>query len=210
MKVPINDADIDDTFLAEPDETSASSLAGGIRLSFNISSTDIGFEKLYHGLTESNSAIDRSKQIKRILFDSYEGKPCSVSKCSKDLYPTHHHSFKIVFRVSSRDIGLEWLYQELAPMTTAFARNQHVRRLLYAACSVQIAKGNPASPQAGITSEFSAETEIAATPPAPPRLPTTPALVKPTAVLTDEQIEARNAKRANQHKQNITMLELKT
>lgn len=208
MKNPINDADIDDTFLTEPDETSPLSLAGGIRLSFNISSTDIGFEKLYQGLTETDSAIDRSKQIKRILFDSYEGKPSSVSKCSTDIFPTHHHSFKIVFRVSSRDIGLEWLYHELAPMTSAFARNQHVRRLLYAACTERIVKGNLASLKAGMTSEFSAETEIAANP-APTRWPTTPAL-KPTAVLTDEQIEARNAKRAKQHKQNVTIFERQT
>ncbi|UUZ66306.1 hypothetical protein LP417_35420 (plasmid) [Polaromonas sp. P1-6] len=106
-------------------------VSGSIRINFIVSSTDIGFESLYHELSKNEADTDRAKHVKRMLHGVCEGKPHTKAKPLTSQYPSQQQSYKITFRLSGRDIGLEKLYNELVPLATTFERNQHVRRMLF-------------------------------------------------------------------------------
>ena len=159
-----------------------------ILVSFTVNGTDLGFESVYHELSEISQGVDRMRHVKRILFNAHAGKVRDIS-AQRSLVPSSQHSFKIAFPVTRRDVGLCWLFDELLLLKSSFERNQHVRRLLYQACAMPV------------MAAIKAETEVSANPTSVSSA-STPMPRKPIVALTDEQLAERNALRAQKHKKN--------
>jgi hypothetical protein len=107
--------------------------SGSLRLKFTISNADLGFEALYHELSELSSAEDRSRHVKRLLNRLCAGLAMRSVPAPPSPIATQLQNHPITFRLSSREVSLEQLYRELLPLPTTFARNQLVRRWLFAA-----------------------------------------------------------------------------
>ena len=187
----VNDLEIAPPSVVESDKKTR------LLISFSISATDLGLESVYHELCEINLPIDRVMHIKQILFDG-QASPVKNSRLQKKLVPSRSGSFKIAFSVTPRDVGLRWLFNQLTNLGNAFARNQHVRRLLYQACMEPVAQVNPLSQSSSISSpslpgsEQNSGIELVG-------------FEKPLSEV-DEQMAARSAKRLKQLKQNVIML----
>jgi hypothetical protein len=158
-------------------------LSGSIRLNFIISSTDIGFEALYHELSKIELDADRAKHVKRLLHSICEGKPRNTPSPLTSLFALQQRSIKITFRLSGRDIGLEKLYNELAPMSVTFERNQYVRRMIFLALTNADAK-----PVAALQSALD---PAAPTPTASPFPASQPATVESTFAPSGESRDRR-------------------
>ena len=176
-----------------------------ILVSFTVNGTDLGFESVYHELSEISQGVDRMRHVKRILFNAHAGKVRDIS-AQRSLVPSSQHSFKIAFPVTRRDVGLCWLFDELLLLKSSFERNQHVRRLLYQACAIPIFQGKPTALPVPVMAAIKAVTEVAANQTSVISA-STPMPRKPIVALTDEQLAARNEKRAQKHKQNVIMLD---
>lgn len=170
-----------------------------ILISFTVNSADFGFESVYQELSAISSSIDRVRHVKGILFNAHAGKARGIS-AHRGLMPTCQYSFKIAFPVTRRDVGLSWLFDQLLLLGSTFERNQHVRRLLYQACTEPLVQVKPAPSTAPII-ESTSEKNVEDGPPSVRSL-TTPRAIKPLAELTEEQLAERNAMRAKKHKQN--------
>jgi hypothetical protein len=133
-----------------------SKVSGSIRLAFVISSVDLGFEALYHELCELGSDEDRARHVKRRLNLICMGTPCLLASPQPRPPVTRLHNHKIVFRLSSREVGLEKLYRQLLALGSTFERNQCVRRWLFEASAgfasppVQVAQPAAVASQSGL------------------------------------------------------------
>ena len=111
--------------IAEGDDTSP------ICMAFTVQYTELGLEHLYAELASHNSDVERTRHVKRCLFDIVRGdfKRPSVNRLELD--DNDRDSFTIQIRLSSRDVGLEAFYGELKQLKTTFKRNNALRRKLY-------------------------------------------------------------------------------
>lgn len=102
-----------------------------IRMAFTVQYTDMGLERLYEELASQQSDLERTRHVKRCLFDIVRGDFKRPSFNRLELGDNDRDSFKIQIRLSSRDVGLEALYGELRQLKTTFKRNNALRRKLY-------------------------------------------------------------------------------
>lgn len=155
---------------SHPAVSTTKKASGSIRLNFIISSADLGFEAVYHQLSQLSSAEDRSRHVKRLLNQICAGTPLLAATAQPGEIPTRLHNHKIIFRLSGRDVGLEKLYRELLPLSSTFERNQHVRRWLFDASVGSLAKPVKTASPSGSSSNhkpLATTYPVAATLPAP-------------------------------------------
>ena len=110
-----------------------------LRVHLLIKSTDLGLEMLYEELRQKINDAERILFVKTRLNELIWGLSASTNQIL-DLGQTmqvgtsqRNPSFKIVFRLSGRDIGLGKLYAALAKLASPMARNVHVKRFLFEA-----------------------------------------------------------------------------
>jgi tRNA threonylcarbamoyladenosine modification (KEOPS) complex Pcc1 subunit len=175
-----------------------------IRVHLNIRASDIGFEVLHHQLSLLKSDGERSRFVKKQLIKLGMGQtlatlPIATSLTSSD------KNIKVDFGLSSRNLGLESLFEDLSKLRSTLERNQHVKRCLY----VGLANTKTSSPvnvqlsetrrkeETLLPSQAASNTENSVT-----NLWTSGALVSTPPVLTDEEAAAdRDKKRkSNQAK----------
>ena len=117
------------------DESAPSSIAmvdeaaARIRVHLNIRASDIGFEVLHHQLALLKSGGERARFVKKQLIKLGLGQTLGA-------FPTGSTSstvknIKVDFGLSSRNVGLEKLFEDLSKLSTALERNQYVKRCLY-------------------------------------------------------------------------------
>ena len=102
-----------------------------LRVSFTVQYTDFGMERLYGELAALKTDVERMRHVKRCLLDIVRGDFQRAPLALPDLGDCDRESFKLHVRLSTRDTGLESLYQELKPLLTVFKRNTYLRRRLY-------------------------------------------------------------------------------
>lgn len=105
-----------------------------ILISLTVTQKDFGLHVLYQQLLAKGSQLDKAQHVKRMLFESYAGKIVRSYIKATDLSKPLS-SIKVQFPINGRDLGLEWLYRDLAPMLSSTERNLHVRKLLHEACT---------------------------------------------------------------------------
>lgn len=88
-------------------------------------------ERLYGELAALKTDLERMRHVKRCLLDIVRGDFQRAPLALPDLGDCDRESFKLHVRLSTRDTGLESLYQELKPLSTVFKRNTYLRRRLY-------------------------------------------------------------------------------
>ena len=108
------------------------SVMGGLRIivSLTFSQKDLGLDSLYRQLLAMKTSTERVQHVKRTLFQSYAGRQYLPAKKTSG-FTAFLPSVRIQFPVNRHDLALEWLYLELAAMSSSVERNLHVRRLLY-------------------------------------------------------------------------------
>lgn len=114
-----------------------------LRVSFIVQYTELGFEALYLELAALQTDAERTRHIKRCLIDIVRGdfkRPDAMLFC---LGEHNKESFKIEIRLSSRDVGLEKVYDELRALPTTFSRTYALRRKLFNAFQPQPQAGQP-------------------------------------------------------------------
>ena len=102
-----------------------------LRVSFTVQYTDFGMERLYGELAALKTDLERMRHVKRCLLDIVRGDFQRAPLALPDLGDCDRESFKLHVRLSTRDTGLDSLYQELKPLLTVFKRNTYLRRRLY-------------------------------------------------------------------------------
>lgn len=103
-----------------------------IRIHLNIKSSDIGFEALHSQLASFNEDADRTKHIKRTLNLILLGQNVQAGAQSRQSdTESVDQSFRITFRLSARDTGLDKLYASLCAIVSASERNRFVKRCLF-------------------------------------------------------------------------------
>ena len=158
-----------------------------LRVSFTVQYTDFGMERLYGELAALKTDLERMRHVKRCLLDIVRGDFQRAPLALPELGDCDRESFKLHVRLSTRDTGLESLYQELKQLTTVFKRNTYLRRRLYDAFTA-----NGAQP---LKSSESGSLPLA---PAPvpayvQSLPATPQLPSPDAGAADRAADRREA-----------------
>ena len=118
--------------LSNPIESDMSGLR--IIISLTFSQKDLGLDPLYRQLIEMKTSTERVQHVKRTLFRSNAGKQYLHEK-NPSRFTASLPSVRMQFPVNRHDLALEWLYVELAAMSSSAERNLHVRRLLYFYCS---------------------------------------------------------------------------
>ena len=124
-----------------------------LRVSFTVQYTDFGMERLYGELAALKTDVERMRHVKRCLLDIVRGDFHRDPLALPELGDVDRESFKLHVRLSTRDTGLESLYQELKPLATVFKRNTYLRRRLYDAFTAHGAQ--PAKPSVPAGSSFS-------------------------------------------------------
>lgn len=141
-----------------------------LRVSFTVQYTDFGMERLYGELAALKTDVERMRHVKRCLLDIVRGDFQRTPLLLPELGDCDRESFKLHVRLSTRDTGLESLYQELKPLTTVFKRNTYLRRRLYDAFTANGAQppkpSVPVSPLAPTQASALVQTP-SATPPLP-------------------------------------------
>ena len=119
----------------EPSKTQGGTLdteyTSPLRVSFTVQHTDFGMERLYGELAALKTDVERMRHVKRCLLDIVRGDFYRAPLALPELGDVDRESFKLHARLSTRDTGLESLYQELKPLLTVFKRNTYLRRRLY-------------------------------------------------------------------------------
>ena len=119
-----------------------------LRVSFTVQYTDFGMERLYGELAALKTDVERMRHVKRCLLDIVRGDFHRAPLALPEVGDFDRESFKLHVRLSTRDTGLESLYQELKPLSTVFKRNTYLRRRLYDAFTSSGAQ-SPKSLEAG-------------------------------------------------------------
>lgn len=110
-----------------------------IRVTFTLQYTDLGLDRLYGELAALSSDLERTKHIKRCLHDIVRG-DFKRPAAARHVFGDHdRESFKVQIRFSSRDVGLEAVFNELKPILTTFKRNNVLRQKLYDAFTLPFA-----------------------------------------------------------------------
>ena len=99
-----------------------------IRIHLNFKNRELGFENLHQDLGSLQNGSDRARLIKRLLLELAMSQ--SLKTNALPLLPTTK-SIKVIFRLSSRDVGLEKLFFNLSKLSTTVERNQYVKRCLF-------------------------------------------------------------------------------
>lgn len=159
-----------------------------LRVSFTVQYTDFGMERLYGELAALKTDVERMRHVKRCLLDIVRGDFQRAPLALPDLGDCDRESFKLHVRLSTRDTGLESLYQELKPLSTVFKRNTYLRRRLYDAFTANGAQ--PAKPSVPVSPLAPAPVPaLVQTPPATPLLP----VPSPDAGAADRAADRREA-----------------
>ena len=122
--------------LAAPAPKPAGKTAASLKIQLLIKASDIGLEALYLELAAAGSTSHRTRHVKRVLHQivcgqhapgaSDLGNNASPAACSGRM-----PSFKIEFRISERDVGLEKLFLEICRIEGASQRSHYVKRRLF-------------------------------------------------------------------------------
>ena len=139
-----------------------------LRVSFTVQYTDFGMERLYAELTALKTEVERMRHVKRCLLDIVRGDFHRAPLALLELGDFDRESFKLHVRLSTRDTGLEALYQELKPLSTVFKRNTYLRRRLYDAFTSNGAQ--PSKPSVAVSLPLARAPAYVQTPPATPLL----------------------------------------
>jgi hypothetical protein len=105
--------------------------ASPIRVTFTIQYTELGMDRLYGELAALRTAPERVRHIKRCLHDIVRGDFKRPDARRAEFGESDRESFYLAIRLSSRDVGLEPIFNELSPIRTAFKRNNVVRQKLF-------------------------------------------------------------------------------
>jgi hypothetical protein len=143
---------------------------GPLRVGFVVQYTELGFEAFY--------AVVRG-DFKRPSF-----RPFYLGEHNQE-------SFKVEIRLSTRDVGLEAVYDELRALPSTFSRTYALRRKLFDAFQAQ-----PHATQPTARPDLHRLADYSATVPAPPIKPASaPALTNPSTLehLSKRREEARQS-----------------
>lgn len=122
-----------------------------LRVSFAVQYTDFGMERLYGELAALKTDVERMRHVRRCLLDIVRGDFQRAPLALPELGDVDRESFKLHVRLSTRDTGLESLYQELKPLSTVFKRNTYLRRRLFDAFTLSGAQ--PSKPSVPVSSQ---------------------------------------------------------
>jgi hypothetical protein len=164
---------------------------GPLRVGFVVQYTELGFEAFYAELAALQTEVERTRHIKRCLIDIVRGDFKRPS--SRPFYLGEHNqeSFKVEIRLSTRDVGLEAVYDELRALPSTFSRTYALRRKLFDAFQAQ-----PQATQPTARPDLHRLADYSATVPAPPIKPASaPALTNPSTLdhLSKRRQEARQS-----------------
>ena len=160
----------------EPSKTQGGTLdteyTSPLRVSFTVQHTDFGMERLYGELAALKTDVERMRHVKRCLLDIVRGDFYRAPLALPELGDVDRESFKLHVRLSTRDTGLESLYQELKPLATVFKRNTYLRRRLYDASRSTAHSCQPPKPSVPVSPQAPTQAPaLVQTPSATPLLP---------------------------------------
>ena len=160
-----------------------------LRVSFTVQYTDFGMERLYGELAALKTDVERMRHVKRCLLDIVRGDFHRAPLALPEVGDFDRESFKLHVRLSTRDTGLDSLYQELKPLATVFKRNTYLRRRLYDAFTANGEQPPKPSVAVSLAQAPAPTTAYVQSLPATPLLP----VPSPDASAADRSAERREA-----------------
>ncbi|ABM39628.1 hypothetical protein Pnap_4346 (plasmid) [Polaromonas naphthalenivorans CJ2] len=162
--------------LAAPAPKPAGKTAASLKIQLLIKASDIGLEALYLELAAAGSTSHRTRHVKRVLHQivcgqhapgaSDLGNNASLAACSGRM-----PSFKIEFRISERDVGLEKLFLEICRIEGASQRSHYVKRRLFNAYCLSAQPSGDAAPCRALPVPAAREPALQTAPDANPAVP---------------------------------------
>lgn len=161
--------------LAHSNPQAGGNTAASFKIQLLIKASDIGFEALYQELAAAGCTSHRTRHLKRVLHQIVSGQHAPDvldTNASPSTFNSRMPSFKVEFRLSERDVGLEKLFLEICRIEGASQRSHYVKRRLFNAyClsaqprstalpvpvpvqpipdAIPLTHSNPAKPDAGV------------------------------------------------------------
>ncbi len=143
-------------------------------------------DRLYGELAALRTAPERVRHIKRCLHDIVRGDFKRPDARRSEFGESDRESFYVAIRLSSRDVGLEPIFNELSPICTAFKRNNVVRQKLFDAFNLTVLPARPSAER-----ELTHPTALES----PPRNSTFGSTLSPVKPMVPQTVDRRRAAR---------------
>lgn len=150
--------------------------AASFKIQLLIKASDIGFEALYLELAAAGSTSHRTRHVKRVLHQIVAGQhspgvSALGSNASPAAYAGRMPSFKMEFRLSERDVGLEKLFLEICMIEGTVQRSHYVKRRLFNAYCLSAQPSGDAAPCRALPVPAAREPALQTAPDANPAVP---------------------------------------